>query len=101
MAQIERDLLDEKPLDTLLRKLILLGGSAGSPELRNWASVELRGYGRDAELPLYRTVSAPLQIDGTVPGGIVRHETIGAMDIPDFARDEINEQVPLRMGVSE
>ncbi|MHD0175199.1 hypothetical protein ACNQUF_11845, partial [Corynebacterium diphtheriae] len=48
-----------------------------------------------------RTVSAPLQIDGTVPGGIVRHETIGAMDIPDFARDEINEQVPLRMGVSE
>ena len=49
MAQIERDLLDEKPLDTLLRKLILLGGSAGSPELRNWASVELRGYGRDAD----------------------------------------------------
>lgn len=101
MAQIERDLLDEKPLDTLLRKLILLGGNAGSPELRNWASLELRGYGREVELPLYRTVSAPLQVDGAVPGGIVRHETIGAMDIPDFARDEINEQVPLRMGVSE
>ncbi|MFK4113785.1 hypothetical protein ACI2K6_04085 [Microbacterium sp. NPDC006705] len=101
MAQIERDLLDEKPLDTLLRKLILLGGNAGSPELRNWASLELRGYGRDVELPPYRTVSAPLQVDGAVSGGIVRHETIGAMDIPDFARDEINEQVPLRMGVSE
>ncbi|BAJ73203.1 hypothetical protein MTES_0239 [Microbacterium testaceum StLB037] len=101
MAQIERDLLDEKPLDTLLRKLILLGGNAGSPELRDWASLELRGYERDAELPPYRTVPAPLQIDGAVRDGIVRHETIGAMDIPDFARDEISEQVPLRMGVSE
>jgi hypothetical protein len=101
MAQIERDILDEKALDTLLRKLILLGGNAGSPELRNWASLELRGYGRDVELPPYRTVPAPLQIDGTVPGGIVHHETIGAMDIPDFARDDVNEQVPLRMGVRE
>ncbi len=101
MGQIERDLLDEKPLDTLLRKLILLGGNAGSPELREWASRELRGYGRDEELPSYRTVTAPLQVDGAVPGGFVHHETIGSMDIPDFARDDINEQVPLRMGVRE
>ena len=58
MAQIERDLLDEKPLDTLLRKLILLGGSAGSPELRNWASVELRVPPVAAEL--YRRPVAKL-----------------------------------------
>ncbi|MFG6501960.1 hypothetical protein [Microbacterium sp. P05] len=101
MGQIEQDLLAEKPLDTLLRKLILLGGNAGSPELRAWASLELRGYAREDELPTYRTVPAPLQIDGAVSGGIVRHQTIGAMDIPDFAREEINELVPLRMGVSE
>lgn len=101
MRQIERDLLDEKPLDTLLRKLILLGGNAGSPELRTWASMELRGYARVDELPAYRKINAPLQIDGTVPGGIVRHETIGSMDIPDFAREDISEVVPLRMGVSE
>lgn len=101
MGQIERDLLGEKPLDTLLRKLVLLGGSAGSPELRAWASMELRGYSKDDELPSYRTINAPLQIDGALPGGIVRHQTIGAMDIPDFARDEINERLPLRMGVNE
>jgi len=101
MGQIERDLLAEKPLDTLLRKLVLLGGSAGSPELRAWASMELRGYTKEDELPTYRLVNAPLQIDGAVPGGIVRHQTIGAMDIPDFARDDVNELVPLRMGVSE
>lgn len=101
MGQIERDLLGEKPLDSILRKLILLGGNAGSPELRAWASLELRGYGKDDELPSYRKITAPLQIDGTVPGGIVRHETIGSMDIPDFARDDVNESVPLRMGVRE
>lgn len=101
MTQIERDLLNEKPLDTLLRKLILLGGNAGSAELRAWAAQELRGYRRDDELPAYRRISAPIQIDGMVPGHIVRQETIGSLDIPDFAREEINEVVPLRMGVNE
>jgi hypothetical protein len=101
MGQIERDLLAEKPLDTLLRKLILLGGNAGSPELRAWASMELRGYSKDDELPSYREVNAPLQIDGAVPGGIIRHQSISSMDLPDFARDEIHELVPLRMGVRE
>ncbi len=101
MSQIERDLLAEKPLDTLLRKLILLGGNAGSPELRSWASMELRGYQKSDELPSYRRVTAPLQIDGAIPGGIIHHQTIGSMDIPDFARDEINEVLPLRMGVRE
>lgn len=101
LRQIERDLLGEKSLETVLRKLVLLGGNAGSPELRAWASMELRGYSRDDDLPSYRAVNAPLQIGGAVPGGIVRHETIGAMDIPDFARDDISEVVPLRMGVRE
>lgn len=101
MGQIERDLLAEKPLDTLLRKLILLGGNAGSPELRDWASLELRGYAKGDELPSYRKVNAPLQIDGAVPGGIIRHQTIGSMELPDFARDDITEIVPLSIGVRE
>lgn len=101
MRQIERDLLAEKPLDNLLRKLILLGGNAGSPELRTWASVELRGYEDSDDLPSYRKVNAPLQIDGAVRGGIIRHQSISSMDLPDFARGEIDELVPLRMGVRE
>lgn len=101
IGEIERDLLADKPLDTLLRKLILLGGNAGSPELRAWASQELRGYDKDADLPSYRIVNAPLQIDGAVPGGIIQHQTISSMDLPDFARDEIDELVHLRMGVGE
>ncbi|MFJ6531494.1 hypothetical protein [Microbacterium sp. NPDC091662] len=101
LGQIERDLLAEKPLDSLLRKLVLLGGSAGSAELREWASSELRGYDNDEELPRYRTITAPLQIDGAVPGGIIRNQSISPMDLPDFARDDVTELVRLQMGIRE
>lgn len=101
LARIESGLLKEKPLDALLRELVVLGGNVGSPELRAWASLELRGYGSQDELPPYRKLTAPLQIDGSVPGALVRHQTIGYLDLPDFARDEFSETVPLRMGVKE
>lgn len=101
LTQIERDLLADKPLDTLLRKLILLGGSAGSAELRDWAATELQGYGAGADLPSYRSITAALQVDGAVPGGYVRHQTISPLDLPDFAQDDLNEHVPLAMSVRE
>jgi AbiTii len=36
LREIERDRLDGKPLADLLRKCVVLGGRAGSPELREW-----------------------------------------------------------------
>jgi hypothetical protein len=36
LREIERDLLDGKPLADLLRKCVVLGGRAGSPKLREW-----------------------------------------------------------------
>ncbi|GLI26430.1 hypothetical protein ARHIZOSPH14_06720 [Agromyces rhizosphaerae] len=101
MAQIERDLLAEKPLEALLRKLILLGGNAGSAELRDWAAAELRGYRNGDELPHYRKVNAPIQIDRVVSGGVIKHQTISTMDLPDFVDGELDELVPLTMGVRE
>lgn len=101
MGKIERDLLDEKPLDGLLRKLILFGGVAGSSELRDWASAELRGYENDKDVPEYRKVTAPIQINGSTPRGLVEHQTISTVDLPDFVRDEISESFLLRMGVRE
>jgi hypothetical protein len=101
MVHIERELLAEKPLDSVLRKVILLGGNAGSAELRDWASAELRGYKHDDGLPSYRKVHAPLQIDGVVHGGIIKHQTISTMDLPDFVEDDLGEVVPLTMGVRE
>ncbi len=44
LSEIERDLLDDVPISTVLRKLIILGGYAGASELRDWASHELQGY---------------------------------------------------------
>lgn len=65
LGQIERDLLDDRPLADVLRKVIVLGGRAGSGELRDWASLELDGYaGRTEPIPAYRGVAAHIQIDG-------------------------------------
>lgn len=101
LSQIEREILADKPLDSILRKLILLGGRAGSSELRDWAAKELRGYRNDEDLPAYRKVPAVIQIDGAVPGGHIQHQSISTMDLPDFAQDEIDEIVPLTLGVGE
>jgi AbiTii len=53
LAEVQRDAPDGNvPLADTLRKLIALGGQAGSVQLREWASRELRGYqGSDVELP--------------------------------------------------
>ena len=55
---MERDVLSDRPLAETLRKCIVLGGRAGSTELRDWASKELRGYYGDSALPQYRQVPA-------------------------------------------
>lgn len=101
MAEIRRDLLAEKPVESVLRKLVLLGGDAGSVELSAWASAELRGYAKSDDIPEYRIITAPLQIDGSVPGATIRHQTISSSELPDFAQDEVNEALHLRMGVRE
>lgn len=101
LGQVEQDLLNEKPIASVLRNLIVLGGQAGSAELRGWASKELRGYSNDEVLPGYRVLPAPIQIDGVVGNGMVKHQTISVTDFPDFVREEIQERVPIRFGVGE
>ena len=100
-TEIERDLLAEKPVATLLRKLLLLGGQTGSRELREWASKELRGYESQDELPVYRRVPAPIQMDGVSRYAQVWAQRIGVSELPDFARDEVGEWVELSQGVGE
>ena len=57
LDEIESDLLNSKPLADVLRKVIVLGGRAGSGALRDWASLELNGYaGSDEQIPPYRGV---------------------------------------------
>ncbi|TAL20164.1 MAG: hypothetical protein EPN99_09605 [Frankiales bacterium] len=65
LAQIEADVLSDAPLAAALRKCVALGGQTGSPDLREWATRELRGYPL-AELPDYRKIPCPLYIDAIV-----------------------------------
>jgi hypothetical protein len=101
ISEIERDLLDWKPLADLLRKCIVLGGRSGSVELRDWASEELRGYGPDDELPAYRTIGAPIFADAVIGNTVIKGQQISASGLPDFVREHISEELPLRHGVGE
>lgn len=103
LSEIERDLLDDVPISTVLRKLIILGGYAGASELRDWASHELQGYigVPDDQMPKYRIVPAIIQLDAVVPQGTIRHQTIGVHDLPEGFRDEISDDAIFRQGVGE
>jgi hypothetical protein len=101
ISEIERDLLDGKPLADLLRKCIVLGGRSGSVELRDWASRELRGYNVGDELPAYRTVPAPILADAVTGNAIIKGQRIPLSGLPDFVQENVDEEIPLRQGVGE
>ncbi|GII22170.1 AbiTii domain-containing protein [Planosporangium mesophilum] len=100
--EIERGALDSNvSLADTLRKCMILGGQAKSAELRAWASRELSGYGPDDELPEWRTVAAPLQMDGMNLRYRWKGQQISRWELPDFARDAIKDEVQLRVGVGQ
>jgi hypothetical protein len=102
LQEIESGALDEKrSIGSLLRTVIQLGGEAKSAELRDWALRELNGYGPEDELPPYRTFTAPLQIDWMNMARWVRGETISSLELPDFARDVITDEVNLRYPIAQ
>lgn len=103
MDEVERDSLDPKvPISGPLRKLVALGGQAGSAELREWASLELRGYyGSDAPLPDYRKPGATLRIDGGTFNAMITGQLISPRELPEGVREHVEERVPLNGGVAE
>jgi len=101
IAEIERDLLDGKPLAELLRKCVVLSGQAGSPELRKWATQELRGYDKLEDVPKYRIAHLAIYVDAVTGGAIVSGQQVNSHSLPEFCRDHISEEVPLMQGVGE
>ena len=86
----------------VLRKVIAWGSRYHSPELRDWASRELNGYGKDDQLPDNRMIRAPIQLDGVLSlGGSIRGRPVSVMELPEFARDEMGEPMPLTHGSGE
>jgi len=102
LDEIERGALDSRtPLADTLRKCLMLGGRAGSVELRDWAGRELNGYVGGDELPDWRIAAAQIEIDFVNFGGITRGRAVSPMELPEFARDLIKEEFAFRMGVGE
>lgn len=103
LAEIQRDALDPNvALADTLRKVIALGGAVGSNELRDWASLELRGYvGSDSPLPAYRNVPAILEVDGFAGAMQVSAFRISPRSLPEFAQNSIDEEVPLTNSIGE
>jgi hypothetical protein len=100
LSQIQSDAVDEGvSISTALRKCLILGGESGSSQLREWARRELEGYGPDDELPAYRSIRAPLMVDGVSGFYQVTHQQIPASSIPDFARERVSENLELRYAV--
>ncbi|MBT2270671.1 AbiTii domain-containing protein [Rhodococcus qingshengii] len=103
LTEIERDLLDGKPLADLLRKCVLLGGRSGSVELRDWATKELKGYegAKDDEIPPYRTVHAAIMLDGVTPASQIKGQRISATVLPDFVQKKFSEEITMYQSVGE
>jgi len=103
LDQVEADIASDAPLGQVLRKCVLLGGRAGSADVREWASRELKGYdGVDLGIvPAHRKVSAVIQADAVVGNYQVRGQQISPMQLPDFTRGAIDESVTLCSGVRE
>jgi hypothetical protein len=100
---IETGLQDDNVSTTaLLRKCVFLGGHTGSAELRDWATKELKGYGREDELPRYRRIGAPICIDAVLGYNIVKGQIISPSSLPEMAQEAgLDESVRLTVSVAQ
>lgn len=103
LEQIEEDALDRNAsVADALRKCIALGGRAGSAELREWAALELEGYGKDVPIPDYRIVLAPILIDAVTGYTHIKGQQISEFDLPDAAQEAgLSETLKLGHSVDE
>jgi hypothetical protein len=100
LREIEQDALNSnKSIGDALNKVIALGGRIDSTELRDWARRELEGYGPDDELPEYRCIVVPLQLDGATMHGRITGQQLSPWEPPDFAQDTISNDLEMRQGI--
>ena len=96
LAQIAADLIDDRPLSSLMQKCIVLGGRAGSEKMRDWARWELKGYAGADAVPPCCHVHAPLMAVITNLAGYNGrptqvHEDVFADQIRDVIRETIDD----------
>jgi hypothetical protein len=102
LDEIEAGALDSTVgLPDLLRKCVALGGVTGSSRLRDWATLELKGYGPNDELPRYRKTRGMIFGDGMANGVRFKGQQIPLLVIPEVARPVLQGDVPLAYSLAE
>jgi hypothetical protein len=102
LDDIENAALDPKVrVADALRKVIALGGQAGSADLRDWAAQELNGYPSSADVPDYRIIPAIIAIDLTTPRAHWTQRQIAPRNLPEGVRDRIREEVHITSPIAE
>lgn len=96
LSQIEQDVLDDgKPIGSALRRCMLLGSRTGSSQLREWATLELKGYPVPVEVPDYRVIAAGLHLDAVTGRAVIKGQPISSRSLPDFVAEHVSERLPL------
>lgn len=102
IADIEKDALSrDAPVADALRKCVSLAGRAGSDDLLQWATRELRGYGSADQLPDYRKLAAPTLLDGVAGNYKITGQQISSSSLPSVARGHISENFELRLPIGQ
>lgn len=87
-----------------MRKTIILGGRAGSAELREWASRELKGFLGTAadDMPPNRIIEVPMLMDAVTGSALVKGQLLPFRSLPDWAQEGfVDGRFYLRQGVGE
>ncbi|MEV5002832.1 hypothetical protein [Nocardioides sp. LML1-1-1.1] len=87
LGAVEADIVADAPIAPTLRRVILLGGRAGSSPLRDWAARELNGYDDLADLPRYRRIPSAICVDATVGNTWRKGYVISPNVLPEYARE--------------
>jgi len=92
LGQIEAEVADSKvQLSSLLQRVVVLGGEAGSEKMRDWALQELHGYAHADTVPEYRRVAAALMAFVTNHAGyngrpVQFHDSVFPDEVREFLR---------------
>jgi hypothetical protein len=103
LAQIEAGVLDDTvSLSSILQKVIILGGRAGSEKMREWARQELNGYS-GPDFPHYRRLHPPLYVRLTNRAGYNGSDVrLAPHQIPEQIREMARtDELSMDSGVGE
>lgn len=103
LQSLRTRVLDEtEPLAGLLRKCLILGADTGSDALRDWARLELNGYGNDDDVPSYRRLPNPtITYDSTSGNTWMTNRTIDALQLPAEAREHMPDHLACTQPIEE